>query len=317
MHNLIEYSGNYSDTSGSLWQFKRNEVLNNNADLTIDNSQSFKYKAALIEKTANAVNDTNSSVKNEEIVVSLNYLSNFWRSLEVSLINCEIHLELDLIKDCIFSRVGDSAKFKITDVKLHFPLLTLSNKDNVHLAKQLSDGFKRSVHWNNYQAIPPKVINQGTNIFELLSASFQDVKRLFVFAYTIAANTANNKVSIKNNGKYFLPKGKIENYNVLIDGRNFYDQPINDLIKQYDEVRKLSTGQGDHYTIGCFLDCAYFRDSCRLIAVDLTKQKALDADLRATQQKVFQGAAGGTNDTKIKLYTIFNRTVHKGATNIL
>ena len=76
MYNLIAYSDNYSDTSGSLWQFKRDEVLDNNADLTIDNSQSFKYKAALLGKTANAVNNTNSSVKDAKIVVPLKYLSN-------------------------------------------------------------------------------------------------------------------------------------------------------------------------------------------------------------------------------------------------
>ena len=79
MYNLIEYSDNYSDTSGSLWQFKRDEVPANNADLTIDNSQSFKYKAALLGKTADAVNNTNSSVKDTKIVVPLKYLSNFWR----------------------------------------------------------------------------------------------------------------------------------------------------------------------------------------------------------------------------------------------
>ena len=77
MYNLIEYIDNYSDTSGSLWQFKRDEVPSNNADMTIDNSQSFKYKAALVGKIANAVNNTNSSVKNTKIVVSLKYLSNF------------------------------------------------------------------------------------------------------------------------------------------------------------------------------------------------------------------------------------------------
>ena len=88
MYNLIEYSDNYSDTSGSLWQFKRDEVPANNADLTIDNSQSFKYKAALVGKTADAVGDTNSSVKDAKIVVPLNHLSNFWRSLEMPLINC-------------------------------------------------------------------------------------------------------------------------------------------------------------------------------------------------------------------------------------
>ena len=88
MYNLIEYSNNYSDTSGILWQFKRDEVPAGNVDLTIDNSQSFKYKAALVGKTADAVGDTNSSVKDAKIVVPLNHLSNFWRSLEMPLINC-------------------------------------------------------------------------------------------------------------------------------------------------------------------------------------------------------------------------------------
>ena len=89
------------------------------------------------------------------------------------------------------------------------------------MTKQLSNGFKRSLYWNNYQAIPPKVINQGTNIYELLRASFQGVKRLFVLAYTIAANAANIEAGIKDNKNYILPRGKMENYNVLIDGRNF------------------------------------------------------------------------------------------------
>ena len=95
MYNLIEYSDNYSDTSGSLWQFKRDEVPADNADLTINNSQSFKYKAALLGKTADAVNNTNSSVKDAKIVVPLKYLSNFWRSLEMPLINCKVYLELN------------------------------------------------------------------------------------------------------------------------------------------------------------------------------------------------------------------------------
>ena len=84
----------------------------------------------------------------------------------------------------------------------------------------LSDGFKRSVYWNSYQTIPAKVLNQGTNIYELLSTSFQGVERLFVLVYFIAADTRNNEAGIKNNRKYFLPRGEIKNYNVLIDGRN-------------------------------------------------------------------------------------------------
>ena len=98
------------------------------------------------------------------------------------------------------------------------------------------------------------MINKGTNIYELLSAKLQGVKRLFVLAYVIDAGAANNEVGIKNNKKYFLSRGEIENCNVLIDGRNFYDQPINDLIKEYDQVRKVSTGQGDDITTGCLLD---------------------------------------------------------------
>ena len=86
---------------------------------------------------------------------------------------------------------------------------------------------------------------------------------------------------LKNNRRYFLPRWEIENYNVLIDGRNFYDQPINDIIKQYDEVRKVSTGYGDNYTTGCLLDYAYFKGNCRLTEVDLSKQKDLDIDPRA------------------------------------
>ena len=128
MYNLIEYSDNYSDTSGSLWQFKRDEVPANNADLTIDNSQSFKYKATLLGKTANAVNNK-EFCKRRKIVVPLKYLSNFWISLEMPLINCKVYLELNWIEDCIWSSAGNTAKCAITDTKLHVPKVTLSTKD--------------------------------------------------------------------------------------------------------------------------------------------------------------------------------------------
>ena len=206
MHNLIEYSDNYSNTSWSLWQFKRDEVPAYNTDLTINNSQSFKYKAAFVGKTTNADNNnTNSSVKNAEIVVLLKYLSTFWRSLEMPLLNCKVHLELNWIEDCIFSRAGDSAKFEITDAKLLVLIVTLSTKDSVNLTKQLSEGFKRSVYWNNYQTKPAIVIEKGTNICKLLNASFQGVRRLFVLAYVVAAGAANDEAGIKDNKKYFVP----------------------------------------------------------------------------------------------------------------
>ena len=149
MYNLVEYSDQYSDTSWSLWQFKRDDVPAN-VDLSINNSESFKYKAAFVGKTAGTVNNTNSSVKDTKIVVPLKYLSNFWRSLEMPLINWKVHLELHWIKDWILSGNGDSAKFEIAYIKLDVKLVTLSTKDNVNLAKQLSDGFGRSVYWNSY-----------------------------------------------------------------------------------------------------------------------------------------------------------------------
>ena len=96
----------------------------------------------------------------------------------------------------------------------------------------------------------------------------------------------NNLATENSYNKYFLSRLKIENYNIEIDGRNFYYQPFNDSIKQYDEI---SIGQGDDYTTCCLLDFAYFKEKCRLIAADLSKQKALDADSRGIQQSIFTG----------------------------
>ena len=144
-------------------------------------------------------------------------------------------------------------------------------------------------------------------MYELLNASLQGVRRLFVIAYVVAAGV-NDEAGIKDKKNYFLPRGEIKIYNDLIDGKNFYDQPTNDLIKQYDEVKKVSTGHGDDYTSGSLLNYAYFKDNYRLIAVDLTKQKALDADPRAVQQIVFQGVVRGDNNKKNKAIH-YSRTI--------
>ena len=151
-------------------------------------------------------------------------------------------------------------------------------------------------------------IFKGKNIYELLNPSFQGVKRLAVLAYFIVAGADADEVAgIKDNRKSLLPRWKINNYNVLTDEINIYDQPIIDLIKQSDEVRKVSTGQGDDCTTGDLLDYAYFKDKYRLIAVDLNKQEALDADPRAIRQIVFQWVAGGNHGTKLRLYTIIEK----------
>ena len=186
----------------------------------------------------------------------------------------------------------------------------------------MTEGFKRPVYWNKYKIIPNKTYDQNDNIRELLDSSYQGVKRLFVLAYN--NKEGDNKVSVDSYKKYFLPRVKIENYNIEIDGRNFYDQPINDSIKQYDEIRKISTGQGDDYTTGCLLDFAYFESNYRLIAADLSKQKALDADSRAIQQIIFTGKIKATvANTRVIIYYILEQSKEtilefaKGTTKVL
>ena len=102
-------------------------------------------------------------------------------------------------------------------------------------------------------------------------------------------NDGDKKVVRDSHRKYFLPGVKITNYNVLIDGRNFYDQPVNDLVKQWDEIRTIATGQGNDYKTGCLLDYQYYKDHYNLIAIDLSKLKDLNADSRAFQQIEFFG----------------------------
>ena len=128
-------------------------------------------------------------------------------------------------------------------------------------------------------------VNGEKYIRELLDSSWQGVKRLFVLAYN--NKEGDDKVSVDSFKKYFLPRFKIENYNIEIDGRNLDDQSINDSIKQYDKIRKIPTGQVSDYTTGCLLDFAYFEKNYKLIEADLSKQKALDADPKAIQQIIF------------------------------
>ena len=271
MYNLIEYSVNYSSTSGSLWHFGRDEIINN-ADVTNDdNASPFKHKASIVGNTEN--NGTKNGVK---IAVPLKYLSNFWRSIEMPLINRNVELSFKWYERCLLT-----AATTATDAKLYVPIVTLSIEDNSKLSKLLNKGFKKPIYWNEYKVTPNKiveiaVVNEEKYVRESLDSSCQGVKRLFVLAYS---NTAgNNQVSVDSYKKYLLPRVKIENYNIEIDGRNFYDQPINDSIKQDDEIRKISTGQGDYYTTGCLLDISYIEKNYRLIAADLSKQEALDAE---------------------------------------
>ena len=140
MYNLIEYSGNYAKTSGSLWQYYRDEPNNNLAD-----SESFKFKVKITGKTPNDDNE-----KDVEIIIPLKYLSNFWRTLKLPLINCEVNLILTWSSTCVITNSTGAGTFEITDTKLYVSVVTLSTKENAKLLQQLKSGFKRVINWNKY-----------------------------------------------------------------------------------------------------------------------------------------------------------------------
>ena len=135
IYNLIEYSDNYSKTSEGLWQYYKYDPND-----TLANSKSFKSKVKITGKTSN-----NGNTKDVEIIVPLKYLSNFWRKLEMPLINCEVNLILTWSKHCVITSSTGEGKFAITDTKLYVPVVTLSTKDNEKLPQQLKSWFKKTI----------------------------------------------------------------------------------------------------------------------------------------------------------------------------
>ena len=204
MYNLIEYSDNYSKTSGSLWQYYKDDPNNNLTD-----SESFKSKVKITQNTPAAGN-----TKDVEIIVPLKYLSNFWRTLEMPLINCEVNLILTWSKD--WSNSTGEGKFAITVTKLYVLDVTLSTKDNEKLLQQLKSGFKKTIVWNKYES-SIKTFAQNRYLNYLINPSFQGVNRLFVLSF----ENENDRTS---HSTYYLPKVEIKDYNVMIDGRNLFDQ---------------------------------------------------------------------------------------------
>ena len=237
MYNLIEYSDNYQDSSATLYQYKRDEPPEDDtvADLTADNSSSFKYRVSLL---GNPVVANNIARINVKVIVPLKYLSNFFRSLEVLLINCKIKLNLTWKKECVLSTDNGNAVFIINDTKMYVPVVTLSKEDNKDFIEQKNKGFQRSVYWNEYKT---KQINEyaDANVFKYinLDPSFQGVNRLFVMAY----NRANGQPTRKGQQKYYLPRIDLEKYNVIIDGRIFYDNPIESDIEKYRELSNVKS----------------------------------------------------------------------------
>ena len=293
MYNLIEYSDNYAKTTGSLWQYCKDiPARNNNNEIIVFDAKnatdSFKFKAKITGETGD------DGTKDVEIMVPLKYLSNFWRTLEMPLINCEVNLILTWSSTCVLVATnidGQNATFTITDTKLYVPVVTLSTQKNIKFLQQLNSGFKRVINWNKYLS-KPELLARNPNLNHLVEPSFQGVNRLFVLAF----ENDNDRTSDE---EYYLPTVEIKDYNIMINGENFFDQPIKNRGITYDNIRKIAIGYGDDNTTGCLLDYPYFIDTYKMIAVDLSRQQALDADPRAIQQINFTANLDRAGNTRV------------------
>ena len=293
MYNLIEYSDNYAKTTGSLWQYCKDiPARNNNNEITEftrgNTTDSFNFKAKITGQTQNG------GTKDVEIMFPLKYLSNFWRTLEMPLINCEVNLILTWSSTCVLIATNipnQNATFAITITKLYVPVVTLSTQENTKFLQQLKSGFKRVINWNNYLS-KTELLAQNPNLNHLVEPSFQGVNRLFL----LAIESDDHRTS---NDRYYLPTVEIKDYNIMINGENLFDQPIKNNKVTYENIRKITTGQGDDYTTGCLLDYSYFADTYKMIAVDLSKQQALDADPRAIQQINFNANLDRAGNTRV------------------
>ena len=249
VYNLIEYSKSYRKTTDSLWNYYRDELndppaANYHADL-IASSESFKYESSITRKTSNANQENGDNTEEEnaktktnlKIVVPLKHLSNFWRTLDMLLINCEVSLTLTWSENCVLTDVTThaarnanpntgppveargrinaptNATFQITDTKLYVPVVTLSTENDKKLLEQLRTGFKRTIKWNKYRS---EMTNQtkNNNLNYLIDPTFTKVNRLFVLSF----ENENDRTSFS---KYYVPNVQIKDFNVLIDWKKF------------------------------------------------------------------------------------------------
>ena len=233
MYNLLECSKNYRKTIGSLYNYYRDELTNDNnnnfANRNVVNSNTFKYKNKIIGNTYNvdaaaAGYDANKSDTQEvEIAIPLKYLGNFWRALNIPLISCELSLKLKWNKNCVITSLKQrqvlpvvrdgaptGASLAINDCKLYIPVVTLPKNDEIKLLTNLKSGFKREIIWNKYRSqMSTEAINNNLNI--LIDPTFTNANRLFVLAYQTAADR-------QSFSQFYLPK--VKDFNIILAYKN-------------------------------------------------------------------------------------------------
>ena len=223
----------------SLWNYYRDEPIHPLSS----NSESFKHKTSIKRNTCNigageAGYDADTVGKIEtEVAIPLKYLSNFWRSLNIPLINCEVELILTWSKNCVLVDMTErdagnnndppavvaptELEFKITYTTLYVPVVTLSKENEIKLLEQLKTGFKRTIKWNKYRS-QMSIQPQNNNLNYLIDPTFTNINRLFVLPFA-RDSAGDNRDSFSH---YYVPSIEIKDFNVLIDEKSFFGLPL-------------------------------------------------------------------------------------------
>ena len=244
----------------------------------------------------------------------LKHLSNFWRTLDIPLINDEISLALTWSENCVLTDIithiavaaqgytptrpdvsaPTNATFQIKYTKLYVPVVTLSTQDDNKRLEQFKTGFKRTIKWNKYRS---EMTNQTktNHLNHLIDSKFTKFNRLFVLSF-------ENEEDRTSFSKYYVPKVEIKDFNVLIDGKSFFDVPVKNKEEAYEKIMSIS--KNNDYTTGNLLDYEYFSKHYKLIAIDLSKQIELEnSDLK--QQINF---IGRLEDDKATMFFIIEKS---------
>ena len=305
IYNLLEYSKNYRKTIGSLYNYYRDELTNddndNFANINVVNSEALIYKNKITGNTYNVDAgaqgyDVNKNGTQEvELTIPLKYLGNFWTALNIPLISCEVSLELKWDKNCVITSLEQrqvdagppvvrdnaptGATLAINDCKLYVPAVTLSKDDKTKLLTNLKLVFKREIIWNKYRSqMTTEAVNNNLNI--LIDPTFTNVNRLFVLAY----QNADDRQSFS---QFYLPRVMVKDYNVIIDKLAFFELPIKTDEEAYEKFIDIS--RSNEFRTGNLLDYDYFEKDYKLIAIDLSKQQVSQENKDLIQQINFIG----------------------------
>ena len=162
-----------------------------------------------------------------------------------------------------------NAIFEITDTKFYVPVVALSKENDTKLLAQLKTGFKRTIKWNKYRS-QMIVQPQNNNLNYLIDPTFTNVNRLFALSFQRIAGENNTTKDHRDSfSHYYVPNARIKDFNVLIDGKSFFDLPVKNEEEAYEKIIEMS--RNNDYTTGNLLDFGYFKENYRLIATDLSK----------------------------------------------